>query len=131
MKGAHLRHSACAAQGEGAFTGCGKTPSLRLCNWARLLACPERSRRMPIKPIKSMVFSPCWLLFSEKSSLWEGQRPPHALLLESELNWPRRAFRRHSNLNPKLIASLDRQRTGRMLGNVKIDGLVDPHRLAG
>ena len=26
---------------------------------ARLLACPERSRRMPIKPIKSVGFSPC------------------------------------------------------------------------
>ena len=31
---------------------------------ARLLACPERSRRMPIKPIKSMGVSPCWTLLS-------------------------------------------------------------------
>ena len=61
-----------------AFTGCGRTASIALCNRARLQscadkakrinrfvtghdfkACSERSRRMPIKPKESMGFSPC------------------------------------------------------------------------
>jgi hypothetical protein len=56
-----------------AFTGCGKTQFLRLCVKARLLACPERSRRMPMKPIKSLGFSPCGMFFGAiplKSSLF-------------------------------------------------------------